>query len=836
MSKQKDKCRVVIDNQEFEVDSGQTILEAARQNNFYIPTLCAHKDLSPYGGCRMCIVEVEKMRGFPTSCTTPIEDGMIIRTHTAQIEEERLEILRLLLSEHTSSCLICDESEECRSYMGTIRKVGVTTGCRYCPKDGQCELQEVVEKMGVKDITHPIYYRNFRVEKEDPFYDRDYNLCILCGRCVRVCQEVRLANTLAFKQRGRYTTIGPAFDRTHFEAGCEFCGACVEVCPTGTLSEKARKWEGKADSEVMSTCTYCGVGCQVKLQIKNNQVIGALPADDTVINNGQLCVKGRFCINEMLNKHHRLKSPYKKKDGTDIDILWEEAIDIAADKISKCKTGQFGMIISSNCTNEDLYIAQKFTRLATHSNNIDTMDRIYYGASFNSYIQLMEKSQPLSDLKNSSVILNLGLDARFGRSVVGVEIRRAAKRGSKIITLHPDEHNLSVLSDYWLQPQHGKEREYIKTLRELVESPKQNQQSNSNNKDLEDVANLLKKAKKISILIGSAFIHQSDGPKILNEINRLANITDAGILALPAQNNLAGTLLMGTYPELLPGALSGEENITAKKLNKLWGSDISAESSDWDSNKLLAGKKRKVLFLIGETPTKLRPNCDFLINQNIYPSEDAYDADLMLPSAAFTESDGTFINGEGRIQKVNKAVDPPGKALPDWQILCMIAKKMELSGFDFKNAADIRKEISQLIPSFHKDIINKRHPISVKQNIKMKTIKQKEKPNTKNNGKFSFLLETKFIEHSYRGYPLAKWVDGAEKLFPVETLIMNPVDAGKIGIADNQNVQITGEQYDKTLPVCIRNEQTQGILKINIPFDEAKMANPARVKVRKIDV
>ena len=162
---------------------------------------------------------------------------------------------------------------------------GVTTGCRYCPNDSQCELQEVAESDGRRpSIDYPVYYRNLPVEKDDPFYDRDYNLCILCGRCVRMCQEVRTANALAFKHRGRQTIIGPAFSRTHLEAGCEFCGACVAVCPTGTLREKARAWEGKPDREETTTCSFCGVGCQLRLLVKGDRVIGSLPADDPLVN------------------------------------------------------------------------------------------------------------------------------------------------------------------------------------------------------------------------------------------------------------------------------------------------------------------------------------------------------------------------------------------------------------------------------------------------------------------------------------------------------------------------------------------------------------------------
>lgn len=194
---------ITIDNRHVDVKQGLTILEAARRHNIYIPSLCALDGLPSYGACRMCIVEVDGLRGFPTACTTPVEEGMVVRTESAEIRTLRQEILRLVLSEHPASCLFCGEQEECKRFQGTIRKVGMTTGCRYCPNDDRCELQQITEKVGLTDISYPVRYRNFPVEKDDPFYDRDYNLCVLCGRCVRICNTVRMNGTLSFKQRGK---------------------------------------------------------------------------------------------------------------------------------------------------------------------------------------------------------------------------------------------------------------------------------------------------------------------------------------------------------------------------------------------------------------------------------------------------------------------------------------------------------------------------------------------------------------------------------------------------------------------------------------------------------
>jgi formate dehydrogenase alpha subunit len=843
MSKPNEMITINIDNQILEVQKGLTILQAAEQNNIYIPSLCAHKDLTPFGGCRMCIVEVGGMRGFPTACTTPVEEGMIIRTQTAQVQAERLEILQLILSEHTSSCLICDEKDECRKYMGTIRKAGVTTGCRYCSNDGQCELQEVVEKLGVKEIGYPIYYRNLRVEKEDPFYDRDYNLCILCGRCIRMCQEIRTANTLAFKQRGRSTVIGPAYDRTHLDAGCEFCGACVSVCPTGALSEKVKKWDGKPDREVVTTCAFCGVGCQVRLLIKGDKVIGSLAEDDPVVNHGQLCVKGRFAVAETVNHYSRLKKPYRQEGSRRVEMSWEEAIQLAAEKLSDCPPQHFGMLISPNCTNEDLYVAQKFVRAAVGSNHIDTSARLFCGSGFNAYLDLMRKSVPLSDLRKASVILVIGLDVRFGRSVVGVELRESIKRKAKVITINPNQHSLALIADRWLQPRPGTEFDLIESLLKLMAKTKNatlqagtKRKTQVDAEELSEVARMLKKASSPVILVGSDLLRYDQNVEVLETIEKLAQAIGAGILPLPAQNNLFGSILMGTYPEFFPGGFSSTDKGKLDDLSKRWGKNLSNFSSGWNAEALSSGTKLKVLYLIGEAPTSLRPPCDFLIFQNLYPPDPGYEADLVLPASAFTEIDGTFINGEGRIQRVRKAGNPPGEALPDWEILSRIAQKMGTKGFDFSSASEIHEEIASLVKGFGDFENTKRQAGSLICEGKLtvpQTMLQKTKKADK---KFPFLLHTSIAEHTYRGLPLSTWVEGLEVLFPEGKIKINPEDAQSFGISDGDQVVVTSDRFEKVWGARILSEQSPGTLQVTLRQSESIGSNPFPVKIRKKDV
>ncbi len=708
-----------LDGKSLAVPRGLTILEVAQQNNVSIPTLCAYKGLTPHGGCRMCVVEVEGMRGLPTACTTPAENGMVIRTGSAPVRAARQEILQLLLTEHPSSCLLCEEGDECKEYQGTIRKVGYITGCRWCPNDEQCELQEVVRKVGITEINFPIHYRNLPVQKEDPFYDRDYNLCILCGRCVRACHELRGADVLAFTQRGRGTLIGPAYDRSHLEAGCEFCGACVSVCPTGTLADRFRKWEGKPDAEVTSTCALCGVGCQTQLLIKDGEVVGSLPADDPLVNNGQLCVKGRYCVAELVTSYQRLKKHSKKQDGGELLISRDEAIELAAEKLSACRPEEFGMLISPNCSNEDLYIAQKFVRTVMGSHNIDTSARIFYGPAFEEYLNLMKRAVPLSDLQKASTILSIGLDTRFGRSTVGVEIRKAVKNGAKLITLNTREHNLSINAEIWLKPDPGTELEVLKSLLAQTGSDKAapKKAAGSLGEDVASAAKLLKQAGSVVILVGPHVLVAGNSPEILQAISQLAANLGAGILALPAQNNLVGSVLMGVYPELLPGGFSSADSKRIDNLRQKWGAEIPRFSGGWNGESVTSGAGLKVLYLVGEIPMDQRPACDFLIYQNILPASQL-DADLVIPAAAFTEADGTFINGEGRLQRARKAVNPPGDAAPDWETLCLLAQKMGKIGFQFTDASEIHAEISDLVESFGRfdDVERKPTPLKLAEN------------------------------------------------------------------------------------------------------------------------
>jgi predicted molibdopterin-dependent oxidoreductase YjgC len=820
--------QVTIDNKTFHVPTGSTILEVAQQNEIYIPTLCYHHDLSPHGGCRLCIVEVEGLRTFPTACTTPVDEGMIIRTKTAQIQAMRMDILQLFLSEHTSSCLVCDEKKSCRESMETIRKAGVTTGCRYCPKDGQCELQAVAEYLDVRDIAYPISYRGLRVETEDPFYDRDYNLCILCGRCVRMCQEIRIANVLAYKFRGRNTIVGPAFHRTHLEAGCEFCGACVAVCPTGSLREKARAWEGIPEREEQTTCFFCGVGCQVKLLIKDDRVIGSLPADDALVNRGQLCVKGRFCSTELVNGYQRVRNPYTWFGTNKAEISWDHASTVIAEKIRSCEPNEFAMLVSPNCTTEDLYIAQKFARVAVGTNNIDSSARQFYGSGINAYLNLLRMSVPLSSIDEASVIVTVGLDTRYARSVVGVAMRRAMKHGARIVSINPRHHNFSLIASQWMQPQAGEEAAILNEIRHCVEKKK-----SSPDNQIAGIVKLLQESKNTIVLIGSEFLQYDNATDILTAVERLAHATGAGVMPLPAQNNFVGSLLSGAYTELLPGAFSFEDKEQISAIERVWNATVPSSHTGWNAMARNAEIPLKVLYLMGELPSA--GISAFTIFQNLYPPDSGYNADIVLPAAASTEIDGSFVNGEGRVQQVKRGVPPVGNALPDWVILCRLAQTMGIKGFDFTSVEDIRKEMGQLIHTYSSAESINREPHQLHEYTVFNVPMTKSAVRQKSDG-HSFQLTISAIEHTHRGFPLAALVEGSKMLLTEGYLEINPDDARSLGIDAGETVVVSGSPDEHEWPVKISRDQPRGSLHISLRDVSCIQSNPQPVHLRKTHV
>ena len=715
--------QVTINERALSVPKGLTILQAARQNGIEIPTLCDHPSLPPHGSCRMCIVEIQGQANIPTACTTPISEGMVIHTDTPKIQSLRSDILRMLLSEHPSGCLFCPEQSHCSDCMVTLRKAGVTTGCRSCSKDEQCEFQAIVRSLDLSGVEYPTRYRMIKVRKDDPFIDRDFNLCVLCGRCVRVCEDLHFNKTLEFTQSGSETVIGTAFNCTLAAAGCNFCGSCVAVCPTGALSEKTRKWEGKAEQSTSSTCALCSIGCQIRLETRNGRVIGSLP--DNQAGTNALCVKGRFGITEMVNHPSRLKEPAKKQGEHNLAIPWDEAAALAATRLSACPPQRFQMVISADSSIEDLYVADKFTRQVMRSASglrIPAQKRL--GDGLKAAVRLLQKSQPLNILEEARTILCLGLDGKYAQSVVEVLLHKAHNRGAKLITVQPADprpHSLGNYADTWLCTLPGGDMEVVQALRHKVALKHNN---GNETQPIGEAAHLLREADSPVFVIGPNFLTGPDGRSLLEAVEQLAEACRARLVVLPDDGgNLVGAL---------------------------WLAEGAPEQA-------LEAQNPDVLYLIGEDLPVSLPSSEggspFVIYQNPFSSLAAgpVKADLILPGAVFTEENGALIDYSGQVRQMRQSVEPPGAALPAWEILSRIARAMGAQGFDYETPADIQAEIASLRTNFQvgKRVIWPAQKGSFSSQAKAPAADLENQPAN---------------EPTYMGFPLTRWVAGLHVL------------------------------------------------------------------------
>ncbi len=361
------KIILTIDGKKIEAEKGDTVLEAARKGRIEIPTLCAHPALEPYGACRLCIVEIEGMRGFPTSCTTPSVDGMVVKTTSPEIIELRRNVIKLMLSGHTSPCLACYHRELCEKYRPLPFKTGKATRCIFCSNVANCELRKLADEYQINEFEVPIIYRDLDIERNDPFMDRDYNLCVLCGRCARICEKIHGKGTIDFINRGKDARIGTAFHRDHTETDCQFCGACIDICPTGALSDRFAKWYGAAASTEDSTCVVCPHGCSIRLKLKNGRVIGSGMTGFT--RDDRICAVGRFVLPQLLDNPLRMVSHQVRIEDGLIKAGYKDAVAMAAEKLGTYSGEQFALIANSSATREEIYLLKKFAKEVMKSDN-----------------------------------------------------------------------------------------------------------------------------------------------------------------------------------------------------------------------------------------------------------------------------------------------------------------------------------------------------------------------------------------------------------------------------------------------------------------------------------
>ncbi|MEX1434751.1 formate dehydrogenase subunit alpha [Enterococcus sp. C71] len=721
-----------IDNQEVTVPKGTTILEAAKGLGVEIPTLCHLKELAPDGSCRMCVVEVEGGRrgGLTTACTAHCQEDMVVATHSEKVADSRRFILDLLLSNHKLECFSCG-------------------------KNGDCQLQQYALDYGI-DATSFTEGKRMPCHQEDtsnPFFSYDPEKCIMCRRCARVCQLRQGRDVLSIANRGFETKMMPSYGQAFDQSICESCGNCVSSCPTGALTAKDmkeyRKWETQ---KIPTTCPHCGTGCQMNLLVKNNRLVGVEPLDGPA-NKNLLCVKGKFASYKFVGSGDRLTEPLIKRNGIFEPASWEEALTLVSSKFNEIKAENGPDALAgfscSRATNEDNYVFQKMVRAAFGTNNVDNCARVCHSASVHGLAQTLGSgamTNPIADItEDVDMILLVGSNPEEAHPVIGAQIRQAIQRGTQVVVVDPRKINLVKDSALHLQVQAGTNVAFVNGMmhvilkegladRHFIEErtegfsdlekmvadytpEKVAEICHIHPEDLIQAARMYAKAEKAPIIYCLGVTEHSTGTEGVMSMSNLAMLVGkvgkpgCGVNPLRGQNNVQGACDMGCMPYDFPGYQKVNNPEVIDKFEKAWHVPLNRNTGLTSTKVLPAATAGNVkgLYIFGEDPIVTDPDTghvrqaleslDFLVVQELFMTETAAYADVVLPGISYAEKDGTFTNTERRVQRVRKAVEPRGQAREDYEIFCEVMTRM---GYPcaYESAKEIMKEISAVTPSF----------------------------------------------------------------------------------------------------------------------------------------
>lgn len=727
--------KVTINGKICEAREGATILEIAGANGIDIPTLCFMERISDIGSCRMCMVECEGYNTLLAACRTKARDGMVITTESDRLTEYRREMLKLILTNHHLDCM-------------------------SCASNGACELQSLCNRFGVEHAPHPGTRAKIDgklpVMKENPFIVYDPGKCIHCQRCVNACHSIACNGTMKSGRLGVFHIVEAPFGEDYKTTGCESCGNCAAVCPTGALTLKKeaayRNWEVK---KVLTTCPHCATGCQFYLVVKDNHIVNVEPAQGPS-NRGRLCVKGRSGSFEFVHSKDRLTKPLIKDRATGKfrEATWEEAISYTAKRFMELKARYGGDALAgfacSRSANEDIYMVQKMVRTCFGTNNTDNCARVCHSASVAGLAKTLGSgamTNPIYDITHDvDCILLVGSNPEEAHPVVGMQIRRAVKKGTRLIVVDPRDIGLSKQADIHLKLWPGTnvafacgmmhvmikenliDRDYVREhtegfeeLKKLVAeyTPEKTGEICHIDPDrLVEAARMYATAEKAPIIYCLGVTEHSTGTEGVMSMSNMAALcgkigkSGCGVNPLRGQNNVQGACDMGAMPTDFPGYQKVDNEEVRKKFEAAWGVKLNPTPGLKATEVFPAAIEGKIkgLYICGEDPMVSDPDThhiikaleslEFFVVQDLFMTKTAEYADVVLPAISFAEKEGTFSNTERRVQRIRKAVTLEGDMRPDTDILIDLMNAM---GYEqpYLTPAQIMDEVASLTPSFH---------------------------------------------------------------------------------------------------------------------------------------
>jgi formate dehydrogenase major subunit len=729
---------LTIDGSQVTVPVGTSVMRAAAENAINIPKLCATDSLEPFGSCRLCLVEIDGRRGYPASCTTPVEAGMVVRTQSNKLQQLRKGVMELYISDHPLDCLTC-------------------------PANGNCELQDMAGVTGLREVRYGYEGANHLKLKKDesnPYFTFDSSKCIVCNRCVRACEETQGTFALTISGRGFDARVAASQGDSFMESECVSCGACVEACPTATLTEKSVIWLGQGEHKVTTTCAYCGVGCSLDAEMKGNEVVRMVPTKNGKANEGHACVKGRFAWGYATHKD-RITKPMIRAKITDPwrEVSWDEALDYAASEFRRIQAKHgidaIGGIVSSRCTNEEGYLVQKLVRAAFGNNNVDTCARVCHSPTGYGLKQTLGESagtQTFKSVEHADVILVIGANPTDGHPVFASRMKRRLRQGAKLIVIDPRRIDLvkspHIAAQFHLQLRPGTNVAMVSALahvivteglmdeafiaarcdahafaqwRDFVARPENSPEqmelvTGVPAQHVREAARLFALGGNGAIYYGLGVTEHAQGSTAVMGIANLAMATGnigrdgVGVNPLRGQNNVQGSCDIGSFPHELPGYRHVSDTTVRMQFEAAWGVELQAEPGLRIPNMFDAALDGSFmgLYCQGEDIVQSDPNTqhvtsalaamECIVVQDIFLNETAKYAHVLLPGSSFLEKDGTFTNAERRISRVRKVM-PPKAGYADWEVTVALSNRLGYP-MDYQHPSEIMAEIARLTPTF----------------------------------------------------------------------------------------------------------------------------------------
>jgi formate dehydrogenase major subunit len=866
----------LINNQPFAIVPGETILQFIRRykDRDYVPTLCDAPNLEAFGSCRVCSVEVGRAGNGTqlktvASCHTPVEEGMMIFTETESIQKLRRNIVELVLTDHPLDCLTCEVN-------------------------GNCELQDVAARVGIRNVRYPAgeVHTHRGKDLSHPYMTADLSKCIICYRCVRACDEVQGQFVLGVSGRGFDNKIIMGMDGNFLNSDCVSCGACSQACPTSAIHDVFQSKAVVGQDKVRTTCTYCGVGCNLEVSVKDGKILSIQAPYDAGVNQGHTCLKGRYAF-RFYNHPDRLKHPMIRKNGKLEKVSWDEAYDYIAEKLISIKD-KYGPdaiagISSARTTNEENYLMQKMIRAVIGTNNIDGCARVCHSPTALGMQRTFgtgAATNSIEDLKYTDCMMVIGANPTAAHPVTGAKIKQNAMKGKTLIVIDPRRTEMAKYAHHHLQLRPGTNvavldmmlyyiiteglvsQEFVSNRTEGFEDFK-NGILSLNIGELEAVSGVPREQVRAAAIAyatanaamsfhGLGVTEHYQGTYAVMLIADLAMITGnigkrgCGMNPLRGQNNVQGMADMGVQPYQGAGYLAVEDPANIQRFTEFYGVEKMPPKTGYTIPEMYDNAldgKLKALWLTGEDVVQSDPNSakvgkalaalQLLVVQEIFETETTTHAHVVLPAASFLEKEGTFTNGERRIQKVQKVVDPIGESKPDGQIYVEMMNRL---GYHQKpyTAKGMLEEISQIVPFFagvtwdNLGKNGKQWPVAPDgtgtQILHGETFKRGK-------GKFVFreFIETNEILDHQQDFPyilttnrnLEHYNAGTmtrrtanAKIVSEDVLLINPVDAATIAVKAGDLVRVESARGHVDVKAKVTDEVKPGILSTTFHFPE----------------